>query len=190
LGQDYPNVVFSYPSKLERRERTPGDVLVLAVLQPNAQLKNAQERPSGSAPLPKIHYNVHNPNNKKGFKKKLRNSTGPRKFNNRKFHKRGKERVKARLHHLRAIKVCHKCDSEGHFAWDCNCPKHIVILYQNPSRKKSSTSQDLKLISVLLKQHRRLDVLHWLLLNHKTLLLERTSLLSLTSLSFHKIWMT
>jgi hypothetical protein len=35
LGQDYPCVVPSYPSKLEGRERTPGDVPVLAVPQPN-----------------------------------------------------------------------------------------------------------------------------------------------------------
>jgi hypothetical protein len=35
LGQDYPSVVPSYPSKLEGRERTTGDILVLAVPQPN-----------------------------------------------------------------------------------------------------------------------------------------------------------
>jgi hypothetical protein len=36
VGQDYLNVVLSYPSKLEGRERTPGDVHVLTVPQPNA----------------------------------------------------------------------------------------------------------------------------------------------------------
>jgi hypothetical protein len=35
LGQTYPGVVPSYPSKLEERERTPGNVPVLAVPQPN-----------------------------------------------------------------------------------------------------------------------------------------------------------
>jgi hypothetical protein len=37
LGQDYPSVVHSYPSKLEGRERTAGDVPVLAVPQPNTR---------------------------------------------------------------------------------------------------------------------------------------------------------
>jgi hypothetical protein len=37
LGQDYPSVVPSCPSKLEGRERTPEDVPVLVVPQPNAQ---------------------------------------------------------------------------------------------------------------------------------------------------------
>jgi hypothetical protein len=36
LGQGYPSVVPSYPSKLEGRERTTEDVPVLAVPQPNA----------------------------------------------------------------------------------------------------------------------------------------------------------
>jgi hypothetical protein len=36
LGQDYPSVVPRYPSKLEGRERTTGNVPVLAVPQPNA----------------------------------------------------------------------------------------------------------------------------------------------------------
>jgi hypothetical protein len=39
LGQDYPTVVPSCPSKLEGRERTPGDVPVLVVPQPNTRLK-------------------------------------------------------------------------------------------------------------------------------------------------------
>jgi pantothenate kinase type III len=40
LGHDYPNVVPNYPSKLEGRERTPGDVPVLAVPQANTPLVN------------------------------------------------------------------------------------------------------------------------------------------------------
>jgi hypothetical protein len=35
LGHDYPSIVPSYPSKLEERERTLGDVPVLALSQPN-----------------------------------------------------------------------------------------------------------------------------------------------------------
>jgi hypothetical protein len=38
VGPDYPSVVPCCPSKLERRERTPGDVPVLAVPQPNTPL--------------------------------------------------------------------------------------------------------------------------------------------------------
>jgi hypothetical protein len=38
LGQDYLSVVPCCPSKLEGRERTPGDVSVLADLQPNTPL--------------------------------------------------------------------------------------------------------------------------------------------------------
>jgi hypothetical protein len=34
-------------------------------------LKNAQQRPPGSAPLPEVHFNVHKTENKKGFKKKI-----------------------------------------------------------------------------------------------------------------------
>jgi hypothetical protein len=36
MGQDHPSIVFSYLSKLEGRERTPEDIPVLAVPQPNA----------------------------------------------------------------------------------------------------------------------------------------------------------
>jgi hypothetical protein len=38
FGQDYPSVVPSCPSKLEGRERTLGDVPILAVPQLNAPL--------------------------------------------------------------------------------------------------------------------------------------------------------
>jgi hypothetical protein len=38
LRQNYPSVVPCCPSKLEGRERTPGDVSVLADPQPNAPL--------------------------------------------------------------------------------------------------------------------------------------------------------
>jgi hypothetical protein len=38
LRQNYPSVVPCCPSKLEGRERTPGDVPVLADPQPNAPL--------------------------------------------------------------------------------------------------------------------------------------------------------
>jgi hypothetical protein len=38
LGQDYSSVVPCCPSKLEGRERTPRDIPVLAVPQPNAPL--------------------------------------------------------------------------------------------------------------------------------------------------------
>jgi hypothetical protein len=68
-------------------------------------LKNDQQRPLGSAPLPEIHFNVHKPDNKKRFKKKkskipleLANSTSVN------YIREKKERVKARPHHLRAIK--------------------------------------------------------------------------------------
>jgi hypothetical protein len=34
-------------------------------------LKNAQQCPLGSAPLFEVHFNVHNTENNKGFKKKI-----------------------------------------------------------------------------------------------------------------------
>jgi hypothetical protein len=49
-------------------------------------LKNAQQRPPGSAPLPEFRFNVHKPDNKKGLKKNFKISTGLRKFNKHKFH--------------------------------------------------------------------------------------------------------
>jgi hypothetical protein len=32
----------------------------------------------------------------------------------------------------------HKCGSEGHFARDCTCPKHLVLLYQQSLKKEKS----------------------------------------------------
>jgi hypothetical protein len=37
-------------------------------------LNNAQQRPPGSAPLTRVYFNVHKPDNKKGFKKKIQES--------------------------------------------------------------------------------------------------------------------
>jgi hypothetical protein len=101
-------------------------------------LKNAQQRPPGSAPLPEVHFNVHKPNNKKGFKKNFKNPTGPRKFNKRKFHKKGKGKGKGKLPPPKGNKFCHKCGTEGHFARDCTCPKHLILLYQQSLKKKKS----------------------------------------------------
>jgi hypothetical protein len=57
-------------------------------------LKNAHQRPIGSAPLPEVHYNAHSPaGNKKNSKENnsSKSSAGKHKFNNsRKFFRRGK----------------------------------------------------------------------------------------------------
>jgi hypothetical protein len=72
-------------------------------------LKNAQQRPLGSDPLPEVHFNFHKTKNKKGFKKIFKNPPGPRKFNKRKFHKKGKEKGKGKPLPSKGNKVCHKC---------------------------------------------------------------------------------
>jgi hypothetical protein len=78
--------------------------------------------------------------------------TGPHKFNKRaNFLRKEKKKDKGKPPPPKGNKVCHKCVSEGHFAKECTFPKHLVFYIKNHSRKKSLTSQDLRLISILLK---------------------------------------
>jgi hypothetical protein len=101
-------------------------------------LKNAQQRPLGSAPLPKVHFSVHRTGNKKGFKKNFKNPPGSRKFNKNKFHKKGKGKGKGKPPPSKGNKACLRCGTEGHFARDCTCPKHLVLLYQQSLKKPKS----------------------------------------------------
>jgi hypothetical protein len=98
-----------------------------------------------------------------------------------------KQRVKANLHHLRAIKFATNVVVRATLLGTILALSILFFYINDPSRRKRLTSQDLNLISILLKQHLRLEVLHWLLLNHRTLLLERSSLMLTISLSFHKM---
>jgi hypothetical protein len=84
-----------------------------------------------------VHSNVHKPENKKGFKK-FKNPRGPRKFNKRKFHKKGKGKGKGKPLPPKGNKICHKCGTKGHFARDRTCPKHLVLLYQQSLKKEKS----------------------------------------------------
>ncbi|RCV27187.1 hypothetical protein SETIT_5G304600v2 [Setaria italica] len=105
-------------------------------------LKNAHQRPQGSAPLLEVHYNVNNnADNKKEFKGNnfSRNSAGKRKFNNRcKFHKRGKGKGKAPPPRGNSRKLCNRCGSNNHVAKECHCPPHLVLLYQKSLKKPKS----------------------------------------------------
>jgi hypothetical protein len=94
-------------------------------------LKNAQQCPLCSAPLPEVYFNIHKLDNKIRFKKNFNNSTG-----HHKFHKREKGKGKGKPPPPNGNKVCHKCGSEGHFARDCTCPKHLVLLYQQSLKKE------------------------------------------------------
>uniref|UniRef100_K3Y274 CCHC-type domain-containing protein n=1 Tax=Setaria italica TaxID=4555 RepID=K3Y274_SETIT len=102
-------------------------------------LQNAHQRPLGCAPLPEVHYNVHNnAGNKKEFKGNnfSRNSAGKHKFNNRrKFHKRGKGKEKAPPPRGNSRKLCNRCGSNNHVAKECRCPPHLVLLYQKSLKK-------------------------------------------------------
>ncbi|XP_052142981.1 uncharacterized protein LOC127762507 [Oryza glaberrima] len=111
-------------------------------------LKNAQQRPPGSAPLPEVHFNVqNNAKNKKGFKgnssNNPKNLTGKRKRNNnrRKFkdRKKGKGKDKAPQPRSNGNKHCNMCGSDTHVAKDCRIPKHLVLLYQKSLKDKKSS---------------------------------------------------
>lgn len=111
-------------------------------------LKNAQQRPPGSAPLPEVHFNVqNNAENKKGFKgnssNNPKNLTGKRKRNNnrRKFkgRKKGKGKSKAPQPRSNGNKHCNRCGSDTHVAKDCRIPKHLVLLYQKSLKDKESS---------------------------------------------------
>jgi hypothetical protein len=121
-------------------------------------LNNAQQRPPGYAPLP-VYFNVHKSDNKKGFKKNFKNSTGPRKFNKRKFHKRGKGKGKGKPPPPKGNKVCTNVVVRATLLGTAPALSILFFYINNPSRRKSQTSQYLGLISILLKQHLRLEVL-------------------------------
>jgi hypothetical protein len=111
-------------------------------------LKNAQQRPSGSAPLPKVHFNVqNNAENKKAFKgnssNNPKNLTRKRKRNNNrhkfKGQKKGKGKGKAPQPRSNGNKHCNRCGSDTHVAKDCRIPKHLVLLYQKSLKDKKSS---------------------------------------------------
>jgi hypothetical protein len=83
-----------------------------------------------------VHSNVHKLDNKKDSRKKIKNPTRPHKFNKRKFHNKVKGKGKGKPPPPKGNKVCHKCGSEGHFARNCTCPKHLVLLYQQSLKKE------------------------------------------------------
>ena len=156
-------------------------------------LKNAQQRPPRSAPLPEVHFNVqNNAENKKGFKgnssNNPKNLTGKRKRNNnrRKFKGRKKEKGKGKAPqpHSNGNKHCNRCGSDTHVAKDCRIPKHLVLLYQKSLKDKKNLlrTQDLKPTSILqIKNALRLQVLTRLLLNQRA-----TSMFS-QKMSFHSL---
>ncbi|XP_015695575.2 uncharacterized protein LOC107304717 [Oryza brachyantha] len=112
-------------------------------------LKNAQQRPPGSAPLPEVHFNAkYNVDNTKGFmgnsSDNPKNSTGKRKHNNRrKFKGRKKGNGKGKAPHGRRNnnKHCDRCGSDYHVAKDCRIPKHLVLLYQKSLKEKKSSEE-------------------------------------------------
>jgi hypothetical protein len=150
-------------------------------------LKNAQQRPLGPAPLLEAHFNVHKPDNNMGFKKKSRIPLDLANSISTNSIRKEKERTKASLHHLRAIKFVTNVVVRATLLGTTLALIILFFYINNPSRRKSLTSLILRLISILLKQQLRLEVLRWLLLNRRTLLLKRTSLLLTTTLSFYKM---
>ncbi|XP_015689925.1 uncharacterized protein LOC102706831 [Oryza brachyantha] len=112
-------------------------------------LKNAQQRPPGSAPLPEVHFNAkYNADNTKGFKGNSSNnpksSTRKHKHNNRrkfKGRKKGNDMGKAPQARRNNNKYCDWCGSNYHVAKDCRIPKHLVLLYQKSLKEKKSSEE-------------------------------------------------
>nr|BAC75441.1 hypothetical protein [Oryza sativa Japonica Group] len=95
-------------------------------------LKNAQQRPPGSAPLPEVHFNVqNNAENKKGFKgnssNNPKNLTGKQTQQQQAQIQGSKERKRE------------GCGSNTHVAKDRRIPKHLVLLYQKSLKDKKSS---------------------------------------------------
>ncbi|RCV06527.1 hypothetical protein SETIT_1G170100v2 [Setaria italica] len=151
---DYNHVIHSICSKLKFCEKKPTNAEKIDNFQQYSQLihtlsqaekyhvlllKNAHQCPPDSAPLPEVHYNVHNnADNKKEFKGNnfSRNSEGKHKFNNRrKLHKRGKGKGTAPPPHGNSRKHCNRCGRNNHVAKECHCPPHLVLLYQKSLKK-------------------------------------------------------
>jgi hypothetical protein len=83
------------------------------------------------------------------------------------FIREKKEKVKASLHHLRVTKFATNVVVRAILLGTVLALSILFFYINNPSRKKSLISQYLRLISILLKQHLRLEVLCWLLLKRR-----------------------
>ncbi|XP_015629521.1 uncharacterized protein [Oryza sativa Japonica Group] len=117
-------------------------------------LKNAQQRPPGSAPLPEVHFNVqNNAKNKKGFKgnssNNPKNLTGKRKRNNnrRKFksRKKGKGKGKAPQPRSNGNKHCNRTKKfsenprfEAHFNLTHEERPEVASSHQAPVEPESN----------------------------------------------------
>nr|XP_034604640.1 uncharacterized protein LOC117864622 [Setaria viridis] len=140
---DYNHAVHSICSKLKFCEKEPTYAekieKTLSTMLPEDWILHQQYRSTPSAPLPEVHYNVHNnADNKKEFKGNnfSRNLAGKCKFNIKcKFHKSGKGKGKAPPSCGNSHKLCNRCGSNNHVAKECCCPPHLVLLYQKSLKK-------------------------------------------------------
>ena len=106
-------------------------------------LKNHENRPTGSKPLPEVNkaYAHHarrekgrKPNRGRDYGQEHNSNLGINHSSNKKEKRKDEKREATR-------ECCFRCGGRGHYARDCRTPKHLVELYQESLKKKEKNHE-------------------------------------------------